>query len=98
MNTYTITSDGIRDIARLGALQAMRELGVTSGELSYRQALKTYGTWFREAVRSGAIRPATQGSRKQVYRVDDILATRAAQQVKGAAQFEKTIKPNHKAI
>lgn len=89
MNTYALPADAIRDIARLGALQAMRELGVTSGELSYRAALKTYGAWFRDAVRSGAIRPATQGARKQVFRVEDILATRAAQQIKGAAQFAK---------
>lgn len=83
-----LTASAVRDIAQLAAVQVMQALGVTSGELSYRQAVKTYGTWFAAAVKGGRIRPARTGG-KHAYKVTDILALRAADETKAAIQTKQ---------
>lgn len=83
-----LTAAAVRDIAQLAAVQVMQALGVTSGELSYRQAVKTYGAWFAAAVKGGRISPARTGG-KHAYKVTDILALRAADETKAAIQTKQ---------
>lgn len=71
-----------RDITlvELGATLALERLGLTAGELSQRQARKTYGKWFDTAVRQGRISPSHQdpGHAGTIYyRVADILLAKA---------------------
>ena len=46
----------------LGATRAMVNLGVTSGEISQRQAEKVYGSWFKMASSSKRILPVRTGN------------------------------------
>ena len=69
----------IASAAELGATKAMVALGVTSGEVSSRQAEQTYGKWFKEAVANKRLRPVRVGNGKtgtKWYRVTDILTLR----------------------
>ena len=62
--------------AKILIAETLRELGVISGEISERQARKTYGKPFTEAVAAGKIRPVRVGVGKTAtrhYRVVDIL-------------------------
>lgn len=43
--------------AQQGAAEALHALGLTAGELSQRQAVKTYGKWLADAILAGKIRP-----------------------------------------
>lgn len=84
----------IDNAAALGAASVLEQLGLTSGEISQRQALKTYGSWFALALRDQRIRPVRiedghAGTRW--YRVVDILALKT----KDAARAELNYK--HKA-
>lgn len=57
--------------------ETLRQLGLTSGELSERQARKTYGKPFTDAVAAGRIKPVRVGYGKTAtkhYRIADILA------------------------
>ena len=57
--------------------ETLRQLGMASGEISERQARRTYGKPFIEAVASGKIRPVRVGAGKTAtkhYRIIDILA------------------------
>lgn len=47
----------IETASERGAVLAMQALGVTSGELSQRQARKVYGKYFSDAVASGRLTP-----------------------------------------
>lgn len=61
-------------------MQTLESLGMTSGEISQRQARKTYGKWFITAVQQGRIRPARiePGHAGTIYyRIADILAVKA---------------------
>ena len=49
-----------------GAARAIEALGIHSGEMSYREAQRTYGNWFVRAVNA-------TGTRKRYYRLVDIL-------------------------
>ena len=56
--------------------ETLRQLGMASGEISERQARRTYGKPFIEAVASGKIRPVRVGAGKTAtkhYRIIDIL-------------------------
>lgn len=56
--------------------ETLRQLGMASGEISERQARRTYGKPFIEAVASGKIRPVRVGVGKTAtrhYRITDIL-------------------------
>lgn len=71
----------IASAAQQGAAEALAALGLTSGELSQRQAVKTYGKWLADAMKDGTIRPSRieaghAGTRW--YKVADILALQTA--------------------
>lgn len=60
--------------------ETLRQLGLTDGEISDRQARKVYGKPFKEAVEAGTIRPVRVGVGKtatRYYRVVDILDWKA---------------------
>lgn len=81
----------IETASALGAARTIEALGLSAGELSQRQAVKTYGKWFADAVRQGRIAPARiedghAGTR--YYRVVDILKLKTAD----AAQAQLIIK------
>lgn len=64
----------------VGAAEGLRMAGVTAGEISERQARKTYGKWFVEAVAAGKIRPIRIGAGRtstKHYSVTDILTYKA---------------------
>ena len=69
----------------LGATRAMVNLGVTSGEISQRQAEKVYGSWFKMASSSKRILPVRTGngtSATKWYSVTEILGLRAQDELK----------------
>ena len=60
--------------------ETLRQLGLTDGEISDRQARKVYGKPFKEAVEGGLIRPVRVGvgrTATKYYRIVDILAWKA---------------------
>lgn len=64
----------------VGAAEGLRAAGVTAGEISERQARKTYGKWFVDEVAAGRIRPIRIGYGKTAtkhYSVVDILTRKA---------------------
>jgi len=64
----------------VGAAEGLRQAGFVSGEVSERQARKTYGKWFTDAVAEGHIKPTRIGYGKTAtrhYLVTDILAYKA---------------------
>lgn len=64
----------------VGAAEGLRQAGYVSGEISERQARKTYGSWFKEAVAAGHIKPSRIGYGKTAtrhYLVTEILAYKA---------------------
>lgn len=68
--------------AKLGAAAMAVSLGVTSGELTYSQAVKVYGNWFKDAVTSGALYPIRYGAgsgRTRWFSVTAILALKSAE-------------------
>ena len=74
----------VASAAQQGAAAALAALGLTSGEVSQRQAVKTYGKWLSEAIREGRIHPARiedghAGTRW--YKVADLLALQTAYSV-----------------
>ena len=63
--------------AQMIVAEVLRQMGVSSGEISERQARKIYGKPFVDAVAAGRIRPVRIGAGKTAtkhYRVIDILA------------------------
>ena len=67
----------IQNCISLGTASTLEQLGIHSGEVSMRQARKTYGKWFNDAVMRDRIHPCRieegrAGTRW--YRVVDILA------------------------
>ena len=66
----------IQDAVELGATLALERLGLTSGELSQRQARKVYGGYFDLLCKQGRIAPSHTESGHhgtKFYRVADIL-------------------------
>ena len=64
----------------VGVAEGLRQIGAVSGEISERQARKTYGSWFTDAVAAGHIKPVRIGYGKTAtrhYLVTDILAYKA---------------------
>lgn len=79
--------------ALIGAATAsvIRTLGVSSGEVSQRKAEKVYGTYFRELVKSGRIRPTRVGDGAKGtrwYSVEDILTCQATDAAKATLIFK----------
>ena len=71
----------VASAAQQGAAAALAALGLTSGEVSPRQAVKTYGKWLADAIKEGRINPVRiedghAGTRW--YKVADILALQTA--------------------
>lgn len=66
----------IQDAVELGATLALERLGITAGEVSQRQARRTYGKYFDGLVSQRRIRPARieEGHAGTIYyRIADIL-------------------------
>jgi hypothetical protein len=64
----------------VGAAEGLRLAGVTAGEVSERQARKTYGKWFDDEVAAGRIRPVRIGAGRTAtkhYLLTDILTRKA---------------------
>lgn len=83
----------IKTCVELGAARQMELLGVTSGEISQRRALKTYGKWFADAVADHRLLPCRidagrNGTRS--FRVVDILSLKAADSARAELQTLKT--------
>ena len=79
MDLFTL----IRTAAELGASEALRKAGQTSGEISQKEAQRIYGRYFTEAVKAGRLHPVAQGparNSKKSYKVADILALKASDQ------------------
>lgn len=71
----------VETASELGAARLAESLGLTAGEISQRQALKLYGSWFALALRDQRLRPTRieaghAGTRW--YRVVDILTLKTA--------------------
>lgn len=71
----------VKAIASAAALEVLKELGITAGEMSRNKALQVYGVWFKDAEAAGKIKPVRVGVGRtgtRWYSVSDILAARAA--------------------
>lgn len=78
--------------AAMGAARVLETLGITAGEISQRQARKTYGKWFTDAERAGRIRPSRVDNGKngtRHYRVVAIQELRTADLVRAELQLNK---------
>lgn len=73
------------ETATAAAVEALRLVGLTSGEVSGSQAAAVYGSEFRQLVKAGKLRPVRvgRGARgTKYYAVADILAARASERMK----------------
>lgn len=72
----------IATASEFGAAKAFADAGLTTGEVSHREALRRYGKFFSDLQASGQIRPCrttgTARNSKRLYRVADILAAKTA--------------------
>lgn len=76
----------------MGAARVLETLGITAGEISQRQARKTYGKWFTDAERAGRIRPSRVDNGKngtRHYRVVAIQELRTADLVRAELQLNQ---------
>lgn len=67
----------IKTASKQGATEVLVELGLTSGEKSYRNCRDIYGKWFTDAVAAGRIFPCRVEEGKcgtKWFSVADILA------------------------
>ena len=67
----------IQNCISLGTASALEQLGLHAGEMSLRQAKKTYGKWFMDCISRGRIHPCRVENGRagtHYYRVVDILA------------------------
>ena len=75
----------IQDCISLGTASTLEQLGIHSGELSMRQAKKTYGKWFQDCIARDRIFPCrveTGRAGTRFYRVVDILALKVEDDAK----------------
>ena len=80
----------IQNCISLGTASTLEQLGIHSGEVSMRQAKKTYGKWFADAIMRDRIQPCRiedgrAGTRW--YRVVDILALKVEDGAKAELKF-----------
>lgn len=71
------------------ALSVVEQMGVNT-LISYRQGESTYGKFFKDAVASGKLTPASIGNGKngkRLFAVRDIIALRAEEEEKAALKF-----------
>ena len=82
----------VESAAAQGAAQVLETLGLTAGEISQRQARRTYGKWFTDAERAGRIRPSRVDNGKngtRHYRVVAIQELRTADLVRAELQLNQ---------
>ena len=75
----------IQDCISLGTASTLEQLGIHSGELSMRQAKKTYGKWFLDCIARDRIFPCRVENGRagtRFYRVVDILALKVEDDAK----------------
>jgi len=80
----------IATAAELGATIALQRVGQISGEISEREAFRTYGSWLRHAVEAGRIRAHRTGNgptSKKLYNVAQILALRASDEARATLKI-----------
>ena len=82
----------VRSAAAMGAAEVLETLGLTAGEISQRQARRTYGKWFTDAEKAGRLRPSRvdqgrNGTRH--YRVVAIQELRTADLMRAELQLNK---------
>ena len=71
--------------AAIGAARAMEALGLSSGEISQRQALKIYGKWFQDALAAHRLNPVRVEDGRagtRWYRVVEILNLKLGDRVR----------------
>lgn len=83
----------LKAIAEIAALEVLKAMGLTAGEMSYHAAKKAYGSWFVEAEAAGRIRPVRSnttptGQARKWFDVSDILEARANDMAKGEIQLD----------
>ena len=82
----------VQSAAAMGAAQVLETLGLTAGEISQRQARKTYGKWFTDAEKAGRLHPSRVDQGKngtRHYRVVAIQELRTADLVRAELQLNK---------
>ena len=82
----------IDNAAKMGAAAVLEQLGLTSGEISQRQALKTYGKWFADAAAKRRINPSRVEDGRagtRWYRVVDILALKTKDAARAQINFKQ---------
>ena len=80
----------VQSAAAMGAAQVLETLGLTAGEISQRQARKTYGKWFTDAEKAGRLHPSRVDQGKngtRHYRVVAIQELRTADLVRAELQL-----------
>lgn len=83
----------INNAVQLGAVEALRLTGATSGEISQREAVRRFGRWFTDAERAGKLRPVHVGegrTGKRSYALTDIFKLKTAEAAR-AELLTKTI-------
>lgn len=82
------TKEILQGMAQMGAVEALASVGLTTGEISQRQAYETYGRKFiNEAVANGRLKPCHIGIGRTGtirYAIADILAIRTADRIQAA--------------
>ena len=90
MSADQMTQEVLRTVAELGATAALRSAGIAPGEICKREAERRFGPWFTTQVKAGALRPVRCGkgtNGKRWFAVEDILALKAAQQLRASVQL-----------
>lgn len=75
----------IQDCISLGTASTLEQLGIHSGEVSMRQAKKTYGKWFLDCIARERIFPCRVEDGRagtKFYRVVDILQLKVEDRAK----------------
>lgn len=86
----SILEELVKSASESGAAQLAENLGLTSGEISQRKVLKTYGKWAADAIRDGRLRPSrTDDGRNGTkrYRVVEITNLRTADLIRAELQL-----------
>lgn len=87
-----MTPTALREAIAAGGIEALRQVGITSGEISKSDARKNYGRWFSDAVREGRLKPSRMGRTKsstQWFSVAEILALQASERTEGSIQVKQ---------
>ena len=80
----------IQNCISLGTASTLEQLGIHPGEISMRQAKKTYGKWFLDSIARGRIYPCRVEDGRagtRWYRVVDILALKVEEGAKAQLKF-----------